>query len=600
MNHEEILTPLELFRSRLRDTHARRSLEAFDDLLLRSGVDESANRLLAKTIRKLEKELDRLNTRLACWQLFRAVMWLAALAGSVLTVLWVFQLCGRQVFHMTTPAGLLSLGVATGAFALIFGLLNRKVRHFDELVTGRQSELKARMEEAWNMMEPLNRLYRWDTMAELVMKTLPILAIDRYLSVARLRQLLEYFKWREVGGENVSVLACQSGAVNGNPWVVVEELCQEWGTKIYIGTKVISWQARSYYTDSKGRMHSRLVTRSQTLVATLEKPIPVYRQSKRLIYGNEAAPELNFSREPNALSRADKGFWGRFKLRRAIAALERRSRDLDDSFTIMDNREFDACFNAADRDNEQQFRLLFTPLAQQEMLKLLRDGKLGYGDDFHFRKRGMINTLQSEHLDKLDITASPQLFRHYDLGAARRNFLAWSNEFFRALFFSFAPFFCIPLYQQHRNFQEIYKGIIEGGEAAFPEHESLINTLGEERFRPSGAITRSILKTQTAAGAGGDAVLTITAHAFRGRERVEYVTQFGGDGKLHRIPVHWIEYLPVSRKSQLAVCPAGTGDHLEFAEKLDTPEWQKRLRSLNSDGRALLFRRGLAAFHLNR
>lgn len=600
MNYEEILSPVSMYRSRLREEHDRNSAEAFDELLRRSGIDEAANRELVERIRKLEDELSQLNGWLAWWTLFRCVMWLIALFGALVVVLGLIQLCSEKNFHVTIGSGVLWCIVATAAFLLIFKVLNPKIKLFDDLVAERQRTLQARMEEAWAMMEPLNRLYRWDMVTELVMKTLPILAIDRYVSLARLRQLVEHFQWAGCGDDTTSVLACQSGAVNGNPWGVVEELRRQWGTKSYVGSKVITWQEKEYYTDSEGHQRSRWVTRSETLVATIERPIPVYDQNKRLVYGNEAAPELNFSREPNSLSGVETDFLGKTRMKAAIAALERKSRDLDNTFTIMDNREFDACFNAIDRDNEQQFRLLFTPLAQQEMLHLLRDRENGYGDDFFFVKSGMINTLCSSHLEQLDISASPQLFRSYDLDTARRNFISYSNEFFRSFFFSFAPLFCIPLYQQHRNFQDIYAGVIDSGEVAFVEYESLVNAIGEAQFRPADAVTQSILKTDIARRSGQDVTLTVTAHAFRGKERIEFVPRFGGDGRWHQVPVPWIEYLPISRCSQLMVSPAGTGDHLEFAEKLDTPEWRKRLRSLNADGQALLFRRGLAAFSLNR
>lgn len=36
-----------------------------------------------------------------------------------------------------------------------------------------------------------------------------------------------------------------------------------------------------------------------------------------------------------------------------------------ENFTVMANNEFDALFNGDDRDNEVEFRLLFTPLAQK-------------------------------------------------------------------------------------------------------------------------------------------------------------------------------------------------------------------------------------------
>ena len=91
-------------------------------------------------------------------------------------------------------------------------------------------------------------------------------------------------------------------------------------------------------------------------------------------------------------------------------------------------------------------------------------------------------------------------------------------------------------------------------------------------------------------------VLTVSAYAFRQEERVEYVPRHGGDGRWHNVPVHWVEYLPVSRETSLVVCHAGTGDSLEFAEQLLAPEWKERLRVLGGDQATPYFRRGLAAF----
>jgi len=596
MDYEDILTPVAMYRDRLKAEHARHSSEAFEELFKRSGVDAEANAALVQVIRKLEKEVAALDSKLKGWKFFRVLMILVAVAGAVLGVLWLIPRFGGDDLGISNAVGGAGGGAALVALLLIFGVLNGKVRRFKQLVEERRAVLQGRMDEAWKMMEPLNRLYRWDTVAEIAMKTLPIMAIDRYVSEARLRQLTEHFKWGETTGETTSVLACQSGAVNGNPWVVAEELHQKWGMKTYTGTLVITWREKEYYTDSNGKQQSRWVTRSETLVATVEKPIPVYEQSKRLVYGNEAAPELHFSRVPNALSEGGSGILSNRKLKNAIAALEKKSRDMSNTFIIMDNREFDACFNAVDRDHEQQFRLLFTPLAQQEMLTLLRERELGYGDDFTFIKRGMINTLLSASLDQLDVSSAPQIFKHYDLETARKNFNAYSNEFFRVFFFSFAPFFCIPLYQQHRNFGDIYQGIIDDGDAAFCEHESFANMIGDERFRPGKAATRCILKTAVESSSGHDAVLSVTAHAFRGEERIEYVSKYGGDGRYHKVPVHWTEYLPVSRQSQISVCNADTGDHLEFAEKLRTPEWKARLEAVHAGGATPLFRRGLAAF----
>ena len=597
MDHEELLTPVALYCDRLKAEHAQRVGAAFEELFKRSQVDAEANAAEVRIIHRLEKVISALEAKLKTWRFFRVLAILLAIGGAVLGGMWLYQKYDGTTTggtEITTPVGLAGFAGTAVALLLIFGVLNGRIRKFDAQAAARRAERQKHLDTAWRQMEPLNRLFHWDTMTKLVMQTLPIMAIDRYVSAERLRQLVQYFKWSGADDPAASVLACQSGTVNGNPYLIAEELRQTWGVKTYTGTLTISWQEKEYYTDSNGKQCSRWVTRHEVLVATVDKPIPVYARSKRLIYGSEAAPELKFSRQPNALSDAGDGFWDRRRLKSAIADLEKKSRDLNDPFTIMDNREFDACFHAVDRSSEQQFRLLFTPLAQQEMLTLLRDREQGYGDDFTFRKTGMINQLTSVHLDRLDISGTPQQLRSYDLAAARSNFNTFGNEFFRGFYFSFAPLFAIPLYQQHRNFPDIYAGVITSGAAARCEYEAVANAFDVERFRPAGAVTDTILKTAPS-GDSGDVLLTVTAHAFYTEDRVDYVSKYGGDGKWHQVPVPWKEYLPVSRRSTLAICVADTDDPQEFAAKLDTPEWQTRLKALGVSG-APLFRRGLAAF----
>ena len=595
MDYEELLTPVALYRDRLKAEHARRVGAAFEELFARSKVDAKANAAEVRIIHQLEKVISELDAKLKTWRFFRVLSILLAVGGAGLGGLWLFRQCGGDGPEVATSVGLAGFAGSVLALGLIFGVLNGRIREFDAQAAECRAERRKHLDTAWQQMEPLNRLFRWDTMTDIVMRTLPIVVIDRYVSEARLRQLVRYFKWTGADEPAVSVLACQSGTVNGNPYLIAEELCQTWGVKTYTGTLTISWREKEYYTDSNGRQCSRWVTRHEVLVATVDKPIPVYTRGKRLIYGSEAAPELKFSRQPNALSAAGDGFLDRRRLKSAISELEKKSRDLDDPFTIMDNREFEACFRAVDRSNEQQFRLLFTPLAQQEMLCLLRDREQGYGDDFTFRKTGMINQLSSAHLDRLDISGSPELLKSYDAAAAREYFNKYGNEFFRVFFFSFAPLFAIPLYQQHRNFPDIYAGVITSGEAASCEYEAIANAFGAERFRPAGAVTDTILKISGASGSG-DVVLAVTAHAFRAEDRVEYVAKYGGDGKWHQVPVPWQEYLPVSRRSSLAVCAAETTDPQQFAAELGTEKWQNRLNALGVSKSAPLFRRGLAAF----
>ena len=50
----------------------------------------------------------------------------------------------------------------------------------------------------------------------------------------------------------------------------------------------------------------------------------------------------------------------------------------------------------------------------------------------------------------------------------------------------------------------------------------------------------------------------MTAHGYRTEDRVDYVKVWGGDGNCHDVPVHWDEYLPVSRTREMTITERAT------------------------------------------
>lgn len=41
-------------------------------------------------------------------------------------------------------------------------------------------------------------------------------------------------------------------------------------------------------------------------------------------------------------------------------------------------------------------------------------------------------------------------------------------------------------------------------------------------------------------------VVTVYAHGYRTEQRLTYISKWGGDGRSHRVPVCWVEYLPIT------------------------------------------------------
>ncbi|MBP5511436.1 MAG: hypothetical protein J6Z49_11010 [Kiritimatiellae bacterium] len=547
---EDVYEPLARYRDEFRQKFATLARETFKELTERSGVDVKANRALVAEIKGLQTKADSASGKKTCYGWLMALGFAGAAAALV----------GAVAANGTDPdmQGLCILGIVAG-LVLGFAMIHR----FNEaanLLRSLQSRIATKKEVAWKQMESLNRLYTWDVTVRLVEATVPRLAFDPYFTADRLASLHGQFGWDDSFNDGKSIIFAQSGVINGNPFVFGHYLDMEWGEKTYEGTKEISWTEWKEGPDGKRYP----VRRYETLRAHVTKPIPVYGERKLLLYGNDAAPNLSFSRQPSGLTGKDGELWGAIRKKWRLSRLKSYSRNLDDdsNFTLMNNHEFEAWFHAKDRDHEVEFRLLFTPVAQTQMLNLMKDTTVGYGDDFTFVKKKKVNMLFSRHLDKAAIDTDPSRFYNWDYDAAAAFFLSFNERYFKDIYFAMAPLLSIPLYQQMRTHEEIWKGIIDGAPSSFWEHESVANYHGEDKFAHPSCITRSILKTQVVQREDGESTVAVTAYGYRGEKRVESKEVYGGDGRWHTVPVPWTEYLPVQQTSNMCLSERGTPSDL--------------------------------------
>lgn len=532
---DDVHEPLAQYASYFKTAHLNNTADFFEDLVRQSGVDEKANALTVQELRQLEQQAGGANATNKWWRILRGCV----IALGAVAALYVFM-------HYAW----LWLVLPAAVFVPAVYRLNRIIEASREQIKNIEQACDKKRAEAWAQMASLNQLFDWDIVAKLMQKTVPRIAFDPYFANGRLEELRNGFAWSGELGDAHSVLCSHSGVLNGNPFVLARTLTHWMGSKTYHGSLQISWTEQVRGTD--GKWHSE--TRYQTLNASIERPAPDYANQTYIVYGNEAAPDLVFSRSPSKLSKLEDGFFDKMRKNRAIKKLESKSRDMAEgnTFTVMSNREFDALFGATDRNHEVQFRLLFTPLAQQEMLKLLKDSEVGYGDDFAFDKRNMINIVEPEHMRHTDLGCEPEKFHSYELAKSRSFFNGYHNDFFRSFYFGIAPLLAIPLYQQHRSHADIYKDTYSR-KSCFWEHEAIANYHGEAQFKHPECVTRNILKTTAKVESDGSQTVCVTASGYGSVGRVEYVAVRGGDGRTHNVPVHWDEYYDVQRTSNMVV-----------------------------------------------
>lgn len=533
---DTVYDPLERYKSVYRDEFLKSAKEAFEKLADEAKIDKEANKVLCAQIAFSSETRDEISASLSRYSVFRIVCWVIAIA---LFLAWMIA-----PEYPMTQIGLLLFPVAVCVNLFLF---NKKIDTLRDELENLDEEIRQKKEEAWKQMAPLNDLFDWDIPAKLIEKTVPRIHFDGYFTESRVGELVEDFGYDGSLNDNASVLFSQSGEINGNPFVVANMKTFEMGTKTYTGYKTIHWTET--VTGLDGKRHR--VVRSQTLSASITKPCPFYGKRSFVLYGNDAAPNLTFSRKPSGL--VEDGFLQNFRRRQKLRKLEKFSRNLKDEsqYTLMGNRDFETLFETTDRNDEVEYRLLFTALAQRQMLSLIREKTDAYGDDFSFFKLRKINVVVPGHLNDFDMDTNPERFVRYSFEESRSNFIRINQEYFRSVYFSLAPLLCIPLYQQIRTRKEIYKDAPR--RSSFWEWESIANFYGVETFRHPECVTDCILKTEEESNQGKSSRIAVTAYGFSGSGRVEYVPVWGGDGRIHNVPVPWIEYEPVSRTSSIAI-----------------------------------------------
>ena len=537
---EDIYEPLEKYRDEFRERFFRTATDTFEDFVLKSAIDIRANQKTVADINKNISRKDSLEFRRGIVYFFTVICWCVLLGSLGYGAYILCEDVNKQ--HLWGVIAALTVSVF-----LLF-IICRRMKDLDSRIAELAKAIADLTATAWQQMAPLNDLFNWETLTGMVTKCVPHFVFDSFCNQSRISELEESFGWNNSFNNNRSVLFVHSGEIKGNPFVIVKFRHQEWGSKVYTGTKVISYTET--VRDSNGKL--RRETRYQTLVATVTKPVPEYIEDSMVIYGNDAVPDLSFSREPSAHS-GKTGFFNDFFKKREQKKLEKFARNLtdDSDFTMMSNKEFEVLFHADDRNDEIGFRLMFTPMAQAQMVKLLNDTKISYGDDFTFVKRGKINIISPAHLQVDDIDVDPKQFKDYSFDNVKRFFISRSNKFFKSVYFSIAPLLTVPVYQQTRRRESIYSGE-KDERVSFWETESFVNYIGDKKFEHPECITSNILKTTGSADQAGG-VIRVTAHGFSGTERIDLIPVYGNDGRMHNVPVQWTEYNPVQQTAEITV-----------------------------------------------
>ncbi len=558
---DSIFEPLEYYTNYGKDTHSANVSEYFESLVKKSGIDVEANHTTVNKYREKQKHIATLEKKLGNNKLLRTL----SIIFSAVIFITALLLSANMQSPLNLLLPILSLGVGIFAIVLSFKATKNKIKKLTEEIAKEKEQALLIKREAEAQMAPLNALFSDGDTFRLIEQTLPQIKFDSLFLFENLEDLKNNYGFNGIIGDRSSVFDVVSGRLYNNPFLFERSVNEIMSSHTYTGTLLISWV--TYERDSKGRQVPR--RRTQTLFASVTKPKPFYDVTTILSYGSQAAPDLTFARENKHFEDLSekqvekKVKSGEKKLKKkAEKALSQGK-----SFTEMSNTKFDVLFDATNRDNEQQFRLMFTPLAQREMIDLIRSEE-GYGDDFDFFKRRKLNIIRSEHAQKWDMNTSASKYRSFDLEESRRLFTSFNNEYFKSVYFDFAPLIAIPAYQEPptQSFEAV-----DQAEISYTEYnyETIANKMGANKFAHPNTATDIILKTELIKRNAGTDTVAVTAYSYSAHPRTDFVPVLGGDGKMHTVPVPWIEYIPEQKTSLMTVKNIGLSE-TEYEKKAAT------------------------------
>lgn len=528
MNNSMIFNPLEEFEKKFSSLHAENTAKRFEELVKQANVDVEKNKETVKQHNFYKENLKKLKKKLNLFRFLRVIMILTI----ILIVLVVLKI---------TPK---------------IKALRSEIEHADNKIDELYSE-------ALSQMQPLNNLFSSKEALSIIEQTIPLIDFADHFTAEQEIDMKTNYDFGADDSNEYSTLDVLAGNYNGNPFIFENKIKHTMGMETYHGYRTISWTET--YINSKGRLSTR--TRTQTLHATVSKPKPFYNGQIVLSYCAQGGPELCFSRDATHLHEKNERQIERY-VKRGEKRLKKKTDDAlkeNSNFTSMSNSDFEVLFDALDRTNEVQFRTLFTPLAQTNMVDLLLSDT-GYGDDFNFIKRNRTNTITSKHSQGRSVNLYGNEICSFDFEEIKSNFINKNAKFFKDVYFDLAPLLAIPIYQERPvhsldplpDYTKLY---------AEKQCESLANVVDYGYVAHPQTKTQAIIKSSFVNSQKGVDKTRVSAYSYDIEKRVDVVSVLGGDGRFHNVNVPWDEYIPLEYHNEFYVAEDSNADGKVLANK---------------------------------
>ena len=153
-----------------------------------------------------------------------------------------------------------------------------------------------------------------------------------------------------------------------------------------------------------------------------------------------------------------------------------------------------------------------------------------------------MNFVATDHSQGRDIVIPSGGYISYYFDEIKSKFINLNMEFFKGVYFDFAPILAIPIYQERPvhslkpipDYSQMY---------SCKECESLANVIDRSYVVHPDTKTPAILKSQYVETNNNVDKTRITAFSYDIIQRYDYVSVRGGDGYYYDVEVPWDEYI---------------------------------------------------------
>lgn len=520
MKDDRLLEPIKYYNDFLKEQLKNKLEEEYDKLVQTSGVDkEKNNKEIEEYIYNHNKAAEAKNNKAAQKKLI-------ILLAIAFILFILFKRVNDNPSNFFESAIFKVVVVVSCIFLIIF--LIAKMTQNDEINEKYSGYANDALCRAKDGMECFFNLFSEEKYIEIINSVLPSIKLykiipksfEKYLNQISDHPIDDFdYYFKSVADEDSCALIALYGTIEGKPFLFFKQKKFEMGEKTYVGSATYPYT--DSYMDSDGEWHEE--TCYETIYASITMPFPMYNSSFTTLYFTDTAPNLHFHRYPFICNYDVESY-----VRSTVKKLNKKEKK-EEAIYLAD-KEFEALFNVQNRNNDVEFRMMFTPYVIKNMKELIRS-KVGPGNDFEYVKCGRISAVLYKNATVYEdhIIPSYSDVLNYSLEKTKQLFVEKGLLLFDSIYFSLAPILTIKLNSDGETINEDAKDIndtsfiINNYKHPFNAERLVYDNV--DYIRPFGSVTDVIAKAEYISSDGEVNCFEINSSSFsvENKQESQYV-----------------------------------------------------------------------------